>query len=114
MMRPSSRMGAATCITVSSGRSGAVALERAPYSPRSVRSTSFQREWSRPMNPGRVSNTTTPRASVTLTCVSMRSLGKPQSVACGRTSGSARKACANAPVARVPAFSSGAASCASV
>ena len=39
-----SRTGAATCMTVASGSAGSGTLERAPYSPRSVRATSFQRE----------------------------------------------------------------------
>jgi hypothetical protein len=64
MTRSPSRMGAATCITVLSGSSGLAGLERAPYSPRSVRTTSFQREWSWPMASGRVSKRTMPSASV--------------------------------------------------
>ncbi len=38
------RIGAATCITVLLSSFGSLRVLRAPYSPRSVRYTSFQRE----------------------------------------------------------------------
>lgn len=38
------RIGAATCITVLPSSFGSLRVLRAPYSPRSVRYTSFQRE----------------------------------------------------------------------
>ncbi|MDT4860578.1 hypothetical protein FQZ97_951480 [compost metagenome] len=103
-------MGAATCITVWSVSPGFSPLERAPYSPRRVLSTSFQREWSWPRSCPRLSNTTVPRASVTVMRVWIWSFWKPQMLALGLSDGSAVIACAKLPVAMVPAFMSGAAS----
>lgn len=64
---PASRIGAATYITVLFSSSGSSRVERAPYCPRRVRWTSFQRELSRPISLPAESNTTIPRASVMVT-----------------------------------------------
>ena len=61
-----SRTGAATYITEVLSSSGTSRVERAPYWPRKVRWTSFQRELSRPSSRPAESNTTMPRASVTV------------------------------------------------
>ena len=44
MIRPSRMIGAATCMTLVVASFGSLRVERAPYCPRSVRYTSFQRE----------------------------------------------------------------------
>ena len=71
-------------MTVLLGSFGSDTLERAPYSPRNVLKTSFQREWSCPTACPKVSNTTIPRASVMVMRVSTWSLRKPHNTAPGR------------------------------